>query len=79
MRKTYICEGAERAQEADNYQTQHKKFTSVRQLIRIFVQHSGDDRLQPTKLKHAEKMSDLQYYNLQIEGIRLNKRWIYCI
>lgn len=41
-------------------------------MIRVLVQHSSDDRLQPTKLKHTEKVSNVQdytvactYFNLQ--------------
>ena len=52
-RNTYVCEGAQRAHEADNDQAQDKKFPSVWEMIRVFIQHSGDDRLQPTELEQT--------------------------
>lgn len=55
-KKTYICKGAQRAQKADNYQAQDKKFTPVREMIRVFIQHGGDDGLQPTKLEHRQSL-----------------------
>lgn len=52
-KQTYMCKGAQRAQKANNYQAQNKEFTSVREVIWVFIQHCSDDRLQPTKLKHT--------------------------
>lgn len=52
---TYVCERAQGAQETDHHQTKHKKFSSVWELIWVFIQHCSDDRLQTAKLKQDTK------------------------
>lgn len=59
-----MCKGAQRAQKANNYQAQNKEFTSVREVIWVFIQHCSDDRLQPTKLKHTHTITHVESYFL---------------
>lgn len=56
----YICKGAQRAQKANHYQAENKKFTPVVELVRVFVQHGRDDGLQSTELEPKEKQSLIQ-------------------
>lgn len=53
----YICKGAQRAQKANHYQAEDKKFAPVVETVGVFVQHSRDDGLQSTELKTKEKQS----------------------
>lgn len=67
---TYICKGAQRAQKANHYQAEDKKFTSVVELVGVFVQHGRDDGLQSTELKPKEQQSILKI-NQEREVARL--------
>lgn len=43
----------------------------MREMIWVFIQHSSDDRLQPTKLKHTDKvkLDSAAYYSQQYQYI----------
>ena len=57
LESAYICKGAQRAQKANHYQAEDKKFAPVVEMVRVFVQHSRDDGLQSPELKSKEARS----------------------